>query len=367
MLEKKEGRKVSMKKNGTKWKGYRTILCSMAMLLMLGMYAVTAKAYTSDNHPHAVFSEDGLAWSIVDQLPRDDVTAKEHSYWYPYGTEVYTGTRRENLRPGVGQHIYGYDRNGMVPIYKWEVRHRAAMCIHGTTDKTFHGLNTVQNICYMPYFSGWTPYCATCGRMLFSYGFLHYMSKESASTLDAYNMDKDYFYRCPYNGHLEQGFTPGTHACDAISYNRYKVVYKENGTSVTGRMNDSIHMYNNATEYEGVSVTPSRKLTVCAYVREGYEFAYWSTRPDGTGTRYTDGQEIYNLTAENYDKKDESKGVITLYAQWKRKTSSLVIDANGGTYRDDKGTVNTATHKTTFSNMPYGTSYTLDNLERISL
>lgn len=234
------------------------------------------------------------------------------------------------------------------------------MCIHGTSDKTFHGLNTVQNICYMPYFSGWTPYCATCGRMLFSYGFLHYMSKESASTLDAYNMDKDYFYRCPYNGHLEQGFTPGTHACDAISYNRYKVVYKENGTSVTGRMNPSIHMYNNATEYEGVSVTPSRKLTVCAYVREGYEFAYWSTRPDGTGTRYTDGQEIYNLTAENYDGKDESKGVITLYAQWKKKTSSLVIDANGGTYRDDKGTVNTATHKTTFSNMPYGTSYTLD-------
>ena len=39
------------------------------------------------------------------------------------------------------------------------------------------------------------------------------------------------------------------------------------------------------------------------------EWLGWNTKPDGTGTSYTDEQEVRNLTAEN-------GGTVTLYAQW---------------------------------------------------
>ena len=42
---------------------------------------------------------------------------------------------------------------------------------------------------------------------------------------------------------------------------------------------------------------------------EGYAFSSWNTEPDGSGTAYTDGQNVKNLTAEE-------DAVVTLYAQW---------------------------------------------------
>lgn len=45
-------------------------------------------------------------------------------------------------------------------------------------------------------------------------------------------------------------------------------------------------------------------LNTCTFTREGYEFTGWNTKADGTGTNFSDGQNVINL------------GNVTLFAQW---------------------------------------------------
>ena len=51
-------------------------------------------------------------------------------------------------------------------------------------------------------------------------------------------------------------------------------------------------------------------LPICTFTRDGYEFIGWNTKANGTGSSYSDGQEISVI--DN----------ITLYAQWKSKSGS---------------------------------------------
>ena len=62
------------------------------------------------------------------------------------------------------------------------------------------------------------------------------------------------------------------------------------------------------------------KIPASTFTREGYYFASWNTKADGTGTAYTEGQTI-SLT-EN----------ITLYAQWEK--FNITGTANGHDYVD---------------------------------
>ena len=62
-----------------------------------------------------------------------------------------------------------------------------------------------------------------------------------------------------------------------------------------------------------------KALLPCSFgAPSNFVFNGWNTREDGTGTSYTDGQEI-TLTQD-----------ITLYAQWKKITYSVTFIANGG-------------------------------------
>jgi len=69
-----------------------------------------------------------------------------------------------------------------------------------------------------------------------------------------------------------------------------------------------------------------KELTANAYTRTGYTFTGWNTAADGTGTAYTDGQAVQNLTAEN-------GAAVILYAQWTANTYTVhfepVIPVNG--------------------------------------
>ena len=81
--------------------------------------------------------------------------------------------------------------------------------------------------------------------------------------------------------------------------NRYKVEFNGNGnTSKTMAAQDMI--YGDAAN-----------LTKNAFVRTGYNFAGWSTTPDGK-CEYPDEASVKNLTAEN-------GGTVTLYAVWTKK------------------------------------------------
>ena len=101
-------------------------------------------------------------------------------------------------------------------------------------------------------------------------------------------------------------------------------------------MDYSYHMYNNETIYEGETVTPVTHLTENNYTRVGYVFTGWNTKQDGSGVSFTDKEEIYNLSSSDWNDQstwtDTDRGTITLYAQWRKSESTLVIDANGGRY-----------------------------------
>lgn len=64
-----------------------------------------------------------------------------------------------------------------------------------------------------------------------------------------------------------------------------------------------------------------KTLNELAWTRPGYRFLGWNTERDGTGTSYTDGQAISNLTSS-------AGGTVNLFAQWAQYT--ITYAANGG-------------------------------------
>ena len=57
--------------------------------------------------------------------------------------------------------------------------------------------------------------------------------------------------------------------------------------------------------------------------KDGYKLEKWNSNKFGTGTAYTDGQSVKNLTATN-------GGTVTLYAQWQKNRYKTTIDNNNG-------------------------------------
>lgn len=282
----------------------------LCMLLAVPFKATAAERQTIYNSPYVTFSPDRKAWTT---------NARDTGYvWYREGTTVRTGISSSLRELRVGEHYYINDLERMVPVGKWVVEHEPAQCIHHIyPNGNYHGINFVSSPCKNYYYSGWIAYCADCGEKIKN--MYVYMSQAAAETIDYLDMrkDLDYYYLCPHCRNLEQGLDMGIHKCKDISWNQYKVAYDPNTSDAySGRMAASTHMYNNAAEYEGNPVTPSKCLNKNAYVRKNYEFVGWNTRPDGSGIGYADGSEILNLTSED-------GGTVTLYAQWELAISAL--------------------------------------------
>jgi len=79
--------------------------------------------------------------------------------------------------------------------------------------------------------------------------------------------------------------------------NSYTVTYNGNG-STDGTTANSPHTYGTASP-----------LTLYGFTRPGFAFSGWNTAADGSGTAYTDGASVLNLTTVN-------AVTVTLYAQW---------------------------------------------------
>ena len=79
--------------------------------------------------------------------------------------------------------------------------------------------------------------------------------------------------------------------------NTYTVKYNGNG-STGGSTASSTHTYN-----------VDKALTSNGFTRTGYKFNKWNTKADGTGTSYTNGQSVKNLTSTH-------GATVNLYAQW---------------------------------------------------
>jgi len=341
----------------------KKLKCLLAVLTIVLAFVSTgndteaATKQTIHNSPYVTFTSDGNAWTT-----HKDSTGIEVN---PNGTEVVTGITSSLRALNEGEHYYDKDRIGEVPVGKWLVTSHGK-CIHKKYPTgNYHGLAYGTQLCKATYFSGWLPFCADCGER---FGVLVYMSKAAAESIDyvdvgvgEYVMEEsnvDYYYRCPFCTNLEQG-AAFTHECKAVSYNRYEVVYDRNHDDISGAsgfMAESYHMYNNATEYEGWEVTPVTHLTLNNYKRRGYEFVEWNTKPDGSGDAFADGAEIFNLSKADCSRPDtwtaDDNGTVTLYAQWRRSESTLVVNPNGGTYLGSTSSVSIT--------QEYSSTYTIE-------
>lgn len=75
-----------------------------------------------------------------------------------------------------------------------------------------------------------------------------------------------------------------------------------------------------------------KALPSCGFVCAGYAFIGWNTVSNGSGTSYSAGQAISNLTTE-------SNKTIVLYAQWKGDPYTVSFDANAPDGASAEGTM----------------------------
>ncbi len=61
-------------------------------------------------------------------------------------------------------------------------------------------------------------------------------------------------------------------------------------------------------DYQWIDLNKFTELKPVPFEREGFKFAGWNTKPDGTGVPYEDQEEVYNVSGD-YDTPD-------FYAQW---------------------------------------------------
>lgn len=306
----------------------RMLFLSFAALCALLLPASAAGAaeksiYTS---PYVSFSEDGRAWTAN--------AGDKNTSWYPLGERVSTGLSSSLREPGTGEHYYRAARQGTVPVGYWEVQWEKGQCVHNSYpvgENTYYGVPFGRQICQKPHYSGWVAYCADCQERISDAYF--YMSREAAQSIETIRLGDGlaYFYLCPFCRNLEQGRSLSRHMCREISWNQYRVRYDANCDRYAGYMANSIHMYRNEQIYEGKAVTPMTHLLLNSYVRKGYLFQGWNTEPDGSGTGYGDGEEIWNLTDCDYNI-DPKAGMVVLYAQWEAVESTLYLDPGGGSY-----------------------------------
>ena len=93
---------------------------------------------------------------------------------------------------------------------------------------------------------------------------------------------------------------------------KYNVAFNANGGK--GKMQ----------KISGIAYNKKFKLTKNKFTKEGYYFAGWNTKKNGSGESYADGSKVSGLTSKN-------KGTKTLYAQWEPVTYKIKFNGNGAT------------------------------------
>ena len=109
-----------------------------------------------------------------------------------------------------------------------------------------------------------------------------------------------------------------------------------------------LHHNDGSNDYTDMAMTYDVAANLQTITRTGYTFANWSTNPDGTGTNYTEGQSVSNLTDVNGD-------IVDLYAQWTANTYTLRLHHNDGSndYTDMAMTYDVATNLQTITRTGY--------------
>ncbi len=305
---------------------FRQIMIGLAVCMIFLPTRIHADATTGEMSvfPNVTVSPDGSnrAWTT----DYGDRSTETLPLFYSFDMNAESTIRDLNA----GEHYYRKAATGAVTVGKWEVRHSPGQCIHGeATENTFAGFTFGTSKCYRYYNNGWFAYCADCGEPVAN--MLIYGRKSTMEKITFVPANSIYMYMCPLCDNIEQGVVY-QHYCKGISNNRYTINYRNNSpadSAVLGYMAPTMHLYNNSDTYNGQPAAifgyTDKKLRKNSLTCVGYVFTGWNTKADGSGTAYSDGQAVLNLTSEE-------AGRVVLYAQWVKSENSLLVDAAGGTY-----------------------------------
>ena len=128
--------------------------------------------------------------------------------------------------------------------------------------------------------------------------------------------------------HVEYSATAGT-----ISDNTLTMPAEAVTVSATVPANSytvRLHHNDGTDDYIDMAMTYGVAANIQSITREDYVFTGWTSNADGSGTSYTDGQSVSNLSAEQ-------GATVDLYAQWRQVAGSCGDNARWS--YDDNGTL----------------------------
>lgn len=119
------------------------------------------------------------------------------------------------------------------------------------------------------------------------------------------------------------GKTDGTKISSTTKMPSYNPTYYAHWTPITYTMRFNSNGGEGTMSDEVISYGTSKALTDNAFTKEGYTFAGWNSKADGTGTNYINKQEVFNLT-------DVDGTVFNLYAVWTKDEYIISYNLDGG-------------------------------------
>ena len=140
-----------------------------------------------------------------------------------------------------------------------------------------------------------------------------------------------YKYTGYYVGSTKYYNTNGTSARNWDIASNSSAVLKADCTAKSYTINFNCNGGTGSTSSMSMTYDTAKNLSPNGCQKTSYEFTHWTTNANGTGSSYTNGQSVNNLTSTD-------GGTITLYAQWKLSNYDVYYNANGGSGSMSKST-----------------------------
>ena len=153
------------------------------------------------------------------------------------------------------------------------------------------------------------------------YAYSYYDVPSSPGTIEGYSFTTWLTSQGGSTSYTKKIISSDTTIYAKYTPNSYTIIYDSNNGD-SGSTASSTHTYDTV-----------KSLTTNGFTRTGYTFSGWNTAANGSGTSYTDGQSVSNLTSTN-------NGSVTLYAQWTPHKYTVNYDGNGAS----SGATNESNH-----------------------